>query len=80
MDEQNTTTITTPATEQANQNHVNAVQCTVTYALSAEGQKAALLAGKPAAKVQTISGRINPELLKYCSINADGSDVPCSNR
>ena len=48
------------------------VEVTVHYSLSEAGQKAALLAGRNAAKKQQISGDIPVELLDICTINEDG--------
>jgi len=49
------------------------IQVTVTYTLSEKGQRAALLAGKDAARSQTINGAIPADLLDMCRINPDGS-------
>lgn len=47
----------------------------VKYFLSEKGQKAAILAGQPGQRDQSAYGKITPEALEICAVNADGSVV-----
>lgn len=67
------TTITTseaPAVEQG-----KTVTATVLFRLSPVGQRAALIAGLPAARDQEITGEIPVELLSMCKITPDGKAI-----
>ena len=63
----------TETTTNATPDHGKTIEVTVYYTLSAEGQKAAVLAGRNAARKQQITGSIPADLLDMCQINQDGS-------
>ena len=68
----NDTTITTEAPAAEEQGRI---WVTVQFLLSPEGQKAALIAGKSAAKKQEIAGLVPAEFLDLCEIEDDGRVV-----
>ncbi len=69
------TTPTNTSAVQADQTQTpnTTIQATVLYRLSDAGQKAALIAGKSAARDQQIAGPIALDLLSLCKVNDDGS-------
>lgn len=55
--------------------HGKTITVTVYFRLSLEGQKAAVLAGKPAARDQEITGEVSADLLPLCEITPEGKVV-----